>query len=64
MLDIKVTLTTQPKEKPKGKLGFGKVFTDQHLLILDAIEAGDPAEAQAKAHAHIDYLISLLDKGD
>ena len=34
MLDIKVTLTTNPKEKPVGKLGFGKVFTD-HMFIMN-----------------------------
>ncbi|MBQ6621795.1 MAG: GntR family transcriptional regulator [Mogibacterium sp.] len=43
-------------------LNYGKVFTDQHLLILDAIERGDAADAEAKAHDHIDYLISLLGK--
>ncbi|MBQ6582505.1 MAG: GntR family transcriptional regulator [Mogibacterium sp.] len=41
-------------------INYGKVFTDQHLLILDAIEAGDPERAEAEAHAHIDYLINLL----
>ena len=34
MLDIKVTLTTNPKEKPAGKLGFGKVFTD-HMFVMN-----------------------------
>lgn len=34
MLDIKVTLTTTPKEKPQGKLDFGKVFTD-HMFIMN-----------------------------
>lgn len=34
MLDIKVTKTETPKEKPTGKLGFGKVFTD-HMFIMD-----------------------------
>ena len=34
MLDIKVTLTTNPKEKPSGKLGFGKVFTD-HMFVMN-----------------------------
>ena len=34
MLDIKVTLTTNPKEKPTGKLGFGKVFTD-HMFVMN-----------------------------
>ena len=34
MLDIKVTLTNHPKEKPTGKLGFGKVFTD-HMFLMN-----------------------------
>ena len=34
MLDIKIERTTTPKEKPSGKLGFGKVFTD-HMFIMN-----------------------------
>ena len=34
MLDIKVTRTTNPKAKPEGPLGFGKVFTD-HMFIMN-----------------------------
>lgn len=34
MLNIKVTKTTAPKEKPQGKLGFGKIFTD-HMFLMD-----------------------------
>lgn len=34
MLDIKITKTTAPKEKPKGKLGFGRIFTD-HMFVMD-----------------------------
>lgn len=37
MLDIKVMKTDSPKEKPQGKLGFGKVFTD-HMFIMDYTE--------------------------
>ena len=37
MLDIKVTRTTNPKAKPEGSLGFGKVFTD-HMFIMDYTE--------------------------
>lgn len=37
MLDIKVTKTTQPKEKPQGTLGFGKIFTD-HMFVMDYTE--------------------------
>ena len=34
MLDIKIERTTTPKEKPTGKLGFGKIFTD-HMFIMN-----------------------------
>ena len=36
MLDIKITLTTNPKAKPadESKLGFGKIFTD-HMFLMD-----------------------------
>ena len=39
MLDIKINLTTEPKEKPaKGaKLGFGKIFTD-HMFVMNYTE--------------------------
>ena len=43
MLDIKITKTTHPKEKPQdeSKLGFGKKFSD-HMFLMDytAGEAG------------------------
>ena len=35
MLDIKITRTTSPKEKPdENNLGFGKKFTD-HMFVMD-----------------------------
>jgi len=37
MLDIKLTNTETPKEKPEGKLGFGKIFTD-HMFVMDYTE--------------------------
>ena len=38
MLDIKIELTTNPKEKPAmNQLGFGHYFTD-HMFILDYTE--------------------------
>ena len=37
MLDIKITKTTAPKEKPTGPLGFGKIFTD-HMFIMNYTE--------------------------
>ena len=41
MLDIKITRTTCPKEKPQdeSKLGFGKKFTD-HMFVMDYTEIG------------------------
>ena len=35
-MEIKVNVTTQPKEKPadESKLGFGRIFTD-HMLLID-----------------------------
>ena len=38
-MEIKVTKTTSPKEKPKKgeKLGFGKIFTD-HMFIMNYTE--------------------------
>jgi len=38
MLDIKITKTTAPREKPdESKLGFGKIFTD-HMFVMDYTE--------------------------
>ena len=38
MIDIKIELTTNKKDKPDiNKLGFGQIFTD-HMFILDYIE--------------------------
>ena len=39
MLDIKVTRTTAPKQKPQdeSKLGFGHIFTD-HMFLMDYTE--------------------------
>ena len=39
MEEIKVQLTTNPKQKPadESKLGFGKIFTD-HMFVMDYSE--------------------------
>ena len=34
LLNIRIEKTTAPKEKPTGKLGFGRIFTD-HMFIMD-----------------------------
>ena len=36
-MDIKITRTTNPKEKPKGSLGFGEIFTD-HMFMMNYTE--------------------------
>ena len=43
MLDIKITRTTSPKEKPQdeSKLGFGKKFTD-HMFVAGMTPASSP----------------------
>ena len=40
MLDIKITKTDTPKEKPTGDLGFGRIFTD-HMFLMDYTEGPD-----------------------
>ena len=37
MLNIKITKTENPKQKPQGALGFGKIFTD-HMFVMDYTE--------------------------
>ena len=37
MLDIKIQKTENPKAKPEGPLGFGKIFTD-HMFIMNYTE--------------------------
>jgi len=37
MLDIQITKTTDPKPKPDGPLGFGRIFTD-HMFQMDYTE--------------------------
>ena len=37
MLDVKITRTATPKEKPHGPLGFGKIFTD-HMFMMNYTE--------------------------
>ena len=39
MLDIKITKTTEPKQKPAKDqpLGFGKIFTD-HMFVMNYTE--------------------------
>ena len=52
MLDIKITRTTSPKEKPQDetKLGFGKKFTD-HMFVMDYTE-GEAGTMPASSPMH------------
>ena len=52
MLDIKITRTTCPKEKPQdeSKLGFGKKFTD-HMFVMDYTDSIN--EQMRKTFFHI-----------
>ena len=51
MLDIKITRTTSPKEKPQDetKLGFGKKFTD-HMFVMDYTEGEGWHDALSLIH--------------
>ena len=56
MLDIKITKTTAPKEKPdESKLGFGKIFTD-HMFVMDYTEGQGWHDARV-----VPYASFLLD---
>lgn len=47
MLEIKVTKTTKSKEKPKGKLTFGRNFTD-HMFVMTYTEGQGWHDAEIK----------------
>jgi len=40
MLNIRIEKTAQPKAKPEGKLGFGKIFTDHMFMMNYSTEKG------------------------
>lgn len=53
-MDIKITLTKTPKEKPDSStLGFGKVFTD-HMFIMDYTEGKGWHDARIVPFGRID----------
>lgn len=43
--------------------GTGRKLLDQHLEIIDAIEAGDPARAERAARAHLDFVEQSIHLG-
>ena len=55
MLDIKVTKTTNPKEKPaKGAaLGFGRIFTD-HMFIMNYTEGKGWHDARIEPYHNLE----------
>ena len=54
MLDIKVTKTTTPKEKPQGALGFGKIFTD-HMFIMNYTEGKGWHDARIVPYGNLEF---------
>ena len=55
MQDIKVTLTSQPKQKPadESSLGFGKLFTD-HMLVIKYTSKLGWHDAQIKPYGNFE----------
>ena len=54
MLDIKITKTETPKEKPQGPLGFGKIFTD-HMFVMDYTEGKGWHDARIVPFANFSF---------
>ena len=64
MLDIKITRTTCPKEKPQdeSKLGFGKKFTD-HMFVMDYTEGEGWHDAVSYTHLGLAVTLVLAENG-
>ncbi|MCI7334761.1 MAG: branched chain amino acid aminotransferase, partial [Oscillospiraceae bacterium] len=60
-MEIKVTKTTSPKEKPKKgeKLGFGKIFTD-HMFIMNYTEGKGWHDARIVPYQDISLAPSAM----
>lgn len=43
--------------------GTGRTLLDQHLEIIDAIEAGDPARSEKAARDHLDFVEQSIHRG-
>ena len=54
MLDIKVTKTKTPKEKPQGALGFGKIFTD-HMFLMNYTEGKGWHDARIVPYGSLEF---------
>ena len=59
MLDIKINLTKNPKKKPCGKLGFGKIFTD-HMFIMNYTEGKGWHDARIEPYHKLDLDPSCM----
>ena len=58
-MEIKITKTTQPKAKPTGKLGFGKVFTD-HMFVMNYTEGQGWHDARIEPYHKIELDPSAM----
>ena len=54
MLDIKIEKTKNPKAKPKGPLGFGKIFTD-HMFIMNYTEGKGWHDARIVPYGNLEF---------
>jgi branched-chain amino acid aminotransferase len=53
-MEIKITKTTQPKEKPQGALGFGRNFTD-HMFIMNYTEGQGWHDARIVPFGNLEF---------
>ena len=54
MLDIKIEKTKNPKAKPGGPLGFGKIFTD-HMFIMNYTEGKGWHDARIVPYGNLEF---------
>ena len=54
MLDIKIEKTKNPKAKPTGALGFGKIFTD-HMFIMNYTEGKGWHDARIVPYGNLEF---------
>ena len=59
MLDIKITKTKTPKEKPQGALGFGKIFTD-HMFLMNYTEGKGWHDARIVPYGKLEFAPSSM----
>ncbi len=54
MLDIRIEKTKNPKAKPQGALGFGKIFTD-HMFIMNYTEGKGWHDARIVPYGNLEF---------